>query len=269
MTTIVGPMKAVARKAGIRRAGVAAVRMQAERAVLASVANRRPLSTGRILCYHSMGTEQWGVNDVSPVRFREQLELALRLGYRFVPAEWIATGSASANDLAITFDDGVLSVATAAAPILAEYRIPWTLFVVADWADGRHGFGEGVVMGWNAIEQLGGHGVGIGSHSVSHPDFGALPADAVYRELVESRWLIEARTGIRTNEFAIPMGQSMNWSAFAHAAAKEAGYEHIYAASVLKRPSGTVPRTFITRVDDRRLFKAALEGAFDAWEEWA
>jgi hypothetical protein len=29
-----------------------------------------------------------------------------------------------------------------------------------------------------------------------------------------------------------------------------------------------VPRTFITQFDDRRLFRAALEGAFDAWEEW-
>ncbi len=269
MTTVVGPMKAVARKVGLRRSGIAAVRMQAERAVLASVATRRPLATGRILCYHSIGTERWGVNDVSPQRFREQLELALRLGYRFVPAAWVASGRASANDLAITFDDGLLSVATDAAPILADYRIPWTLFVVADWADGRHGFGEGVVMSWTAIEQLAAQGVEVGSHSVSHPDFGTLPADAAYRELVESRWLIEARTGIRTNEFAIPMGQSMNWSAFAQAAAKEAGYEFIYAQSVLRRPLGTIPRTFITRVDDRRLFKAALEGAFDAWEEWA
>jgi hypothetical protein len=60
----------------------------------------------------------------------------------------------------------------------------------------------------------------------------------------------------------------MNWSAHAQAAAKEAGYEFVYAQSVIKRPAGTVPRTFITRGDDRRTFKAALEGAFDGWEEW-
>src|ERR1700674_2729471 len=122
-------MRAVARKAGIRRAAVAALRMQAERATLATVAARRPLPTGRVLCYHSIGTERWGVNDVSPQRFRDQLELALGLGYRFVPAESVAYGHASADDLAITFDDGVLSVAHVAAPILAEYGNPWTLFV--------------------------------------------------------------------------------------------------------------------------------------------
>jgi len=268
VTTIVQPMKAVARKAGLRRAGVAALRMQAERAMLATTARRRASTTGRVLSYHSIGTEQWGVNDVSPQRFRDQLELALRLGYGFVPASVVASGHAAANDIAFTFDDGLLSVATTAAPILAEYEVPWTLFVVGDWADGRHSFGDGVVMGWSQVEHLAAQGVEIGSHSMSHPDFGQLPPDAARRELVESRRLIEARTGILPTAFAIPLGQSMNWSAAAHAAAFEAGYEYVYAQSVLKRPLGTVPRTFITRGDDRRTFKAALEGAFDKWEEW-
>jgi peptidoglycan/xylan/chitin deacetylase (PgdA/CDA1 family) len=268
VTTIVGPIKAVARKAGLRRAGVAALRMQAERAMLATTASRRGSPTGRVLAYHSIGTEQWGVNDVSPHRFRDQIELALSAAYRFVPAAFIAGGHGSAKDLAITFDDGLLSVATAAAPILAEYEVPWTLFVVVDWADGRHSFGDGVVMGWTQVEQLAAQGVEIGSHSVSHPDFGSLPPEAARHELVESRRRIEARTGIRTTSFAIPLGQSMNWSAHAQAAAKEAGYEFVYAQSVVKRPTGTVPRTFITRGDDDRIFKAAIEGAFDGWEEW-
>jgi peptidoglycan/xylan/chitin deacetylase (PgdA/CDA1 family) len=260
-------MKAVARKAGLRRAGIAALRMQAERAMLATTAPRRASSTGRVLCYHSIGTAQWGVNDVSPRRFRDQLELALRLGYRFVSAALVAGGRASANDLAFTFDDGLLSVATTAAPILAEYEVPWTLFVVGDWADGRHGFCDGVVMGWAQVQQLAAQGVEIGSHSMSHPDFASLPPDAARRELLESRRLIETRTGIGTKSFAIPLGQSMNWSADAHAAAREAGYEFIYAQSVLRRPAGTLSRTFITRGDDHRTFKAALEGAFDSWEE--
>jgi peptidoglycan/xylan/chitin deacetylase (PgdA/CDA1 family) len=268
VSTIVGPLKAVARKAGVRRAGIAALRMQAERAVLAATVARRPLLTGRVLCYHSIGTEQWGVNDVSPQRFRDQLELALELGYRFVPAALVAGGGAAAKDLAITFDDGVLSVAQKGAPILAEYGIPWTLFIVAGWADGQHQFDDGIVMGWTEVEQLAARGVEIGSHSVSHPDFGSLPVSTARHELFESRRLIEARTGIRASAFAIPMGQSMNWSSEAEVAARDAGYELVYAQSVLKRPPATVPRTFITRGDNRRIFKAALRGAFDSWEEW-
>jgi peptidoglycan/xylan/chitin deacetylase (PgdA/CDA1 family) len=208
------------------------------------------------------------VNDVTPRRFREHIELALRLGYRFVPPREVAAGRASERDLAITFDDGLLSVAGAAAPILSQYGIPWTLFIVVDWTEGKHGFGDGVVMGWREVERLASQGVEIGSHSVSHPDFARLGSVEAGHELVESRRIIESRIGVVTTEFAIPLGQSLNWPADAHAAAVQAGYEHVYAQSVVKRPPGTVPRTFVTRFDDRRVFRAALGGAFDSWEEW-
>jgi peptidoglycan/xylan/chitin deacetylase (PgdA/CDA1 family) len=268
MDVIVRPLKVAARSVGVRRAHVARARLRAERELLATAAKRRPAPHGRILCYHSIGTPRWGVNDVSAERFTEQLELALQLGYRFVSAAAVAEGRAGADDIALTFDDGVLSAATAAAPILAEYGVPWTLFVVAGWADGRHSFDPGIVMGWQEVERLAAQGVEIGSHSMTHPDFGSLSEPEARRELLSSRELIESRVGIHVTSFAIPMGQSANWSAAAGIAAIDAGYELVYAQSVLTRPPGTVPRTFITRFDDRRIFAAALRGAFDGWEEW-
>jgi len=268
MSSIGSPIKALARGAGIRRSRIAGFKTRYERNVLATTSRRSPAGTGRILCYHSVGTPLWGINDVSPARFRDQIEFALRLGYRFVPAASVAHGNASANDLAITFDDGLMSVVTHAAPILADKGIPWTMFIVSGWADGRHPFGDGVVMGWAEVESLALAGVEIGSHSVSHPDFGLIPAGLALAELVESKRQIEERTGLHTAAFAIPLGQSKNWTAGAGAAAEEAGYELVYAQSVRCRPAATIPRTFITGVDDHRLFKAAIEGAFDEWEEW-
>src|SRR5207244_4000882 len=85
---------------------------------------------------------EWGVNDVSPERFRRQLELALSLGFRFVGAERVASGDALSNELAVTFDDALLSVLHNGAPVMAELGIPWTLFVVTDWASGRHSSGR-------------------------------------------------------------------------------------------------------------------------------
>jgi peptidoglycan/xylan/chitin deacetylase (PgdA/CDA1 family) len=268
MSVSTSSIKAVARRAGVRRSGVAALKTRFERNVLATTSRRYPAHMGRILCYHSVGTPQWGINDISPARFRDHIEFALRLGYRFVPAASVAQGKGSANDLAITFDDGLMSVAANAAPILADHGIPWTMFIVSGWTDGRHSFGDGVIMGWAEVERLATAGVEIGSHSVSHPDFGSVAADVALGELVESKRFIEERTRLQTTSFAIPLGQSKNWTADAGAAAKEAGYEIVYAQSVSCRPEGTVPRTFITGVDDRRLFKAAIEGAFDGWEEW-
>ena len=83
-------LKRAARRAGLRRAQLAALRMRCERTLLAGLGRNRARTRGRILCYHSVGTPQWGVNDVSPTQFRRHLELALAAGYRFVRAEEIA-----------------------------------------------------------------------------------------------------------------------------------------------------------------------------------
>jgi peptidoglycan/xylan/chitin deacetylase (PgdA/CDA1 family) len=247
--------------------------MRFERGVLAlSSAHHHPGRRdvrGRVLCYHSTGTPSWGVNDVSPSDFRRHIELSLELGYRFVPAEVIAGGRGEPSDLAITFDDGLTSVAVHAAPILRDYAIPWTLFVVSAWADGTHTFGADVVLGWREIVALARQGVTIASHSVTHPNFRGLSAAEAEYELFESRRVIEARTGIATRAFAIPFGQSTDWTTLAATAARRAGYEAVYAQSEQRRPRGTIPRTFITRFDHDRIFRAALRGAFDMWEEWA
>ena len=258
--------KAAARFVGVRRSRLAAARMCCERNVLATVRRPGPLRS-RILCYHSVGTPQWGVNDVSPKRFRGHIEFALREGYRFVPADTIARGKSGEKDLAITFDDGLASVANA-MPILASYQIPWTLFVVSGWAEDPSTWAPGVIMDWAGIERAAAAGAQIGSHSISHPNFAELPAEAAEHELRASRDAITDRIGITPSTFAIPLGQSGNWSPHGQAAAVAAGYTHIYAQSETHRPAGTVPRTFITRFDSDRMFRAALTGKFAGWEEW-
>lgn len=265
---LTGPLKGLARRAGIRRAQVAAIRMRAERSFLSLRSRSRASVAGRVLCYHGVDTPRWGANSVTAAQFRGHIERALSLGYRFVPAQVVASGNSSRQELAVTFDDGLRSVATKAAPILAEYGVPWTLFVVAGWADGRHIFGDGVVMGWAEVERLAAQGVEIGSHSFSHPDFGSLSGADAYRELTESRRLIQARTGIEPSSFAIPFGRALNWSDQAQTAAKDAGYEVVFANCESLRPAGTSPRTMISRFDNGRLFDAALTGAFDEWQEW-
>jgi hypothetical protein len=76
------------------------------------------------------------------------------------------------------------------------------------------------------------------------------------------------RLGISPNTFAIPYGQSKNWPAQAQQAAMEAGYDIVYAQAEETRPAGTIPRTFVTRFDSNRVFRALLRGAYDPWEEW-
>lgn len=259
-------VKTVARALHIRRRHIVEARMRCERALLPVIRPRRTSVAGRVLCYHSVGTPEWGVNDVAPQQFRNQLETALELGYHFVPAKVIASGLGAERDLAVTFDDGLRSVCDNAEPILAELGIPWTLFVVCEWVAGRRERGE-LFLGWDDVCRLAAAGVEIGSHSMSHPDFSRLDDTGAGRELWESRLVVYEQTGLEVESFAIPFGQSRNWRRDLTELAGRLGYRAIYAQAVDTRTEGTVPRTFVTRFDDSRVFRAALEGAFDLWEE--
>jgi peptidoglycan/xylan/chitin deacetylase (PgdA/CDA1 family) len=270
--TVIQALKTIARSAGFDRQRFAATRMCCERHVLASVGRQRKRWIGRILCYHSIGQAEWGVNDVTPQQFRKHIELALNAGYRFVPASEIARTGGGAKDLAITFDDGMKSVLTEAAPILKEYGLPWTFFPVSEWSDDRHEWAKGLVLTWKDIEACLKSGAEMGSHSATHPDFGDLVgernAQRLADELGGSRDLFAKRLGFAPETFAIPLGQSSNWKPEAEKAARDAGYSIIYAQAEETRPKNTVARSFVTRFDGDRIFKALLKGKFDYWEEW-
>ncbi|WP_170183677.1 polysaccharide deacetylase family protein [Pseudonocardia hydrocarbonoxydans] len=239
-----------------------------DRWVLALRENRRPPeSAARILAYHSIGTPSWGVNDVRPRDFERHLQIAVDDGWTFAtPAQVLA--EPSRRLLALTFDDGVRSVLHNAAPVLRHHGIPATMFVVTGWADGRHPAGEAHVLDWAELTALRESGVSLASHSVSHPDFGRLDAATARAELETSRTRMRHVLGEDVDEFAIPFGQSANWTPVAQQAAADAGYSRVYAQSVRTRPAGTVPRTFITGIDRPLLFRAALAGHYDGWEEW-
>jgi peptidoglycan/xylan/chitin deacetylase (PgdA/CDA1 family) len=261
-------LRGLIRKTGLRRQHVASARMYCERNALAWWGRRRERKIGRILCYHSVGQPLFGVNDVSPAHFRRHIELALGAGLRFVPASDLARDGGSPKDVAITFDDGLRSVMRNAAPILADYNIPWSLFVVSDWSDGKGPWGDDVFLGWRDLERLIAAGVEVGSHSATHPDFTHLDLPRIVEELGSSRRVIEDRLGIKVETFAIPFGQSMNWPARAAQAARQVGYEVVYAQAEETRPIGTIPRTFVTRFDGDLIFNALMTGVFDRWEEW-
>jgi peptidoglycan/xylan/chitin deacetylase (PgdA/CDA1 family) len=244
-------------------------RLGAERWALTarSAAARTTDRKGRILAYHSIGTPAWGVNDVTPRDFERHLQIAAEDGWTFAtPAQVIAEPEKA--QLALTFDDGAITVLTHAVPVLRHHGIPATAFVVSGWADGRHQAGGEQVLDWPGVRALMAAGMSVGSHSVTHRDFARLDARQARAELEDSRARIRTMLDLETDEFAIPLGQSHNWSALASRLAAEAGYTTVFAQCVDSRPAGTVARTFITRIDRPLMFRAALAGAFDNWEEW-
>ena len=253
---------------GIERKHVATARMYCERHAIAAFGAAHKRNVGRILAYHSVGQAEWGTNDVTPQQFRRQIEQALNAGYRFVPASEIANTGGGPRDLAITFDDGLKSVQTQAAPILKEYGLPWTFFAVSEWTDGNHTFGDDFVMSWHDIEEMLEQGAEVGSHSATHPDFGSIGRPQMVDELAGSREVFRQRLGFAPDTFAISFGRYWNWTDESGEVAREVGYSTIYAQAEETRPANTVARTFVTKFDGDFIFNALLKGKFDRWEEW-
>ncbi|MGH2634121.1 MAG: polysaccharide deacetylase family protein [Tepidiformaceae bacterium] len=194
-----------------------------------------------------------------PADFRHQVHWALEHGYQFVPPSLVAEGRALSTDLALTFDDGLASVGENAAPFLAELGIPFTLFIIS----GNTG---GLRLDWAGISAAHAMGAGIGSHSVSHPDFSQLSAEQSQHELLDSAAEIESRTGAHVTEFAIPFGRARNWSDAAQQTAR-GRYDYVYSFCQQGQFPGTIPRTPILGFDGIHGFIAALEGRLDRWHD--
>jgi len=116
----------------------------------------------------------------------------------------------------LTFDDGWEEQFETAVPILRNYGLRATFFVVTNYV-GHHEF-----FSWDQIRTLISYGMTIGSHSRHHPDLAEISsADELRDEIETSKAILERETGTSIDAFAYPYG------AYNHetiAAVERAGY---------------------------------------------
>jgi peptidoglycan/xylan/chitin deacetylase (PgdA/CDA1 family) len=173
-----------------------------------------------VLCYHAV-SERWSATlSIRPAQLREQLELLARRGYRATTFSEAVSGRHAGRLLAVTFDDAFHSVYRLARPILAELRIPATVFVPTDFADeeralcwagvdhwlkgpDRH---EMAVMSWRELGELVSEGWEVGSHTRTHPRLTALEESSLADELRGSREACERALGGSCPSLAYPYG---------------------------------------------------------------
>lgn len=124
----------------------------------------------------------------------------------------IISGSAQAQDepgglLTITFDDAGWTQYQHGLPLLREFGMPGSLFVIIDVANTAELKSQAWGMTWAQIKEFRDAGWEIGSHSVTHPNLTELPVTDVMQELEGSMAEIEARLGQRPVSFASPFGE--------------------------------------------------------------
>ena len=170
-----------------------------------------------ILTWHAIDHRS-AVISVSPSQFRWQMEQLSARGMSGISlarafAHLERTGEFPQNAVALTFDDGYLSVLEHALPVMMDLGFEATVFLVtglmgmnASDARAAHAdFGRDV-LSWEQAERLVRAGFEVGSHTLNHPDLRRLPAADQEQELAQSKALLEQRLQPRVDALAYPYG---------------------------------------------------------------
>lgn len=181
-----------------------------------------------ILSYHlvrpSYPRDDWLIKEylVTSDVFDEEMNYLSSNGYHVIPFSaleaYIDEGTPlPPKPVIISFDDGWENQFAYAFPILQKYRLTATFFIYTNAIDSTNH------LTWGQVKTMSDAGMVIGSHSLSHP-FLAKIADAtdLWREIADSKKIIEEHIGKTVNEFAYPYG-SYNQATIADV--EKAGYK--------------------------------------------
>jgi peptidoglycan/xylan/chitin deacetylase (PgdA/CDA1 family) len=128
----------------------------------------------------------------------------------------------------ITFDDGLLTCAEHAVPVLSDCGLTAVFYLVADlvgttsrWMREDPG-ADLPLFGWDMARELLARGFQIGAHTASHPRLTTVGDDRCRAELGHARERLEEELGAPVRHLAYPFG---DWDPRVRELAGAAGYE--------------------------------------------
>jgi peptidoglycan/xylan/chitin deacetylase (PgdA/CDA1 family) len=188
-----------------------------------------------VLCYHAVSPEWEADLSVTPQALEAQLTMLVRLGWRATTFTEAVLRRPHRRTLAVTFDDGYVSVLERAHPIMTELGLPGTVFVPTSFMHERQPLRwpgiehwdrtpsapELQGMNWDDLRTLQAAGWEVGSHTRTHRCLTQLDDRAVREELTASRQECFEHLGQPCQSVAYPYGDTDEATA---ARAAEAGY---------------------------------------------
>lgn len=165
-----------------------------------------------ILMYHHINdlptnaTELEQTWTVAPKNFEAQMSWLAQNGFRTITMAQLVAHLRDhqplpAKPIIISFDDGWAEQYTVAYPILSKYRLIGTFFVYTNPLD------RSLYLSWAQLQEMTLAGMDIQAHSLSHPHLRTLPADTAYKEIAESKAILEKRLGKPVIAFNYPFGE--------------------------------------------------------------
>lgn len=209
-----------------------------------------------ILMYHSIAYEKGNDLRIPIEKFREQMKFLKDNGYNTLTLTEVSdlftkNIPVPKKSVVLTFDDGYVDNYTNAFPILKEFGIKATIFVITDWVDKIPQF-----MTVTQLKEMDKGGVDIEAHTQIHDELDKLSYDDQVKTLKGSKEFIEKNLNKKVSFMAYPFGQ---YNATTVKAASDTGYTVALkmAGGWAKKENGmlTLNRIFIGANDSIDTFK--------------
>ena len=175
-----------------------------------------------VICYHSINKDPSGKSPIiiSPEKFRQHLKAIKDNGYTTLTMTQfndyiLGDKPIPEKSVLLTFDDGYMDNYTNAFPILKEFNMNATIFVISSYLDGKE------YMSPSNVKEMSDYGIDIESHTVSHLRLSELSYEQQLNELKNSKDALEKLTNKPVVSIAYPEGK---YNEDTTKAVKEAGY---------------------------------------------
>ncbi len=165
-----------------------------------------------ILQYHHVSQHTPASTSISPQQFIKHLELIESQGFQVLPLPYIIQRlkekkAFTQKTLAITFDDGYLSIYKNAFPELKKRQLPFTIFVSPQAIDRQ--FGNS--LSWGQLKEMQNHGATVANHSYAH-----LHLLATEKNESPAQWLQRLHIDFKTSQQRLKDELSINNTLFAY-----------------------------------------------------
>jgi peptidoglycan/xylan/chitin deacetylase (PgdA/CDA1 family) len=168
------------------------------------IATYGPCRTIPILMYHHIDDKS-GSLYVSKSTFAGQMDYLSKKGYNTVTLTEVVSSlnglsSLPAKPLVITFDDGYQDNYLNAYPVLRQYNMKATFFIISQLVGG------GEYLTWDQLREM------TGNHTLSHKAVAAETDSQLRDEILSAQSILKEQLGTTINTFAYPYG-SLNSNA--------------------------------------------------------
>lgn len=175
------------------------------------IATYGPCRTIPILMYHHVDDKS-GSLYISKSTFSGQMDYLTKKGYNTVTLAEVVSGlngqsALPPKPIVITFDDGYQDNYLNAYPVLRQYNMKATFFIITQLVGGFD------YMNWEQLREMAGNPlVTIGDHTLSHKAVSMETDPQLRDEILSAQSILKDQLGVVVNTFAYPYG-SLNVNA--------------------------------------------------------